>query len=62
MIDNQLHRITLATQDTTMIDHGLQNGGLFSFTLTAVFGNFGFAVSTLTRKLLHCESITKSRN
>ena len=29
--ENQLHLITLATQDMTLIDHRLQNGGLFTF-------------------------------
>ena len=67
--ENQLHPITLATQDKTLTGDGLQNGGLFtclrchgviirercrldseqysstSFTLTAIFGNYGFVVS-----------------
>jgi len=61
---NQLHPITLATQDRTLIDHGLQNGGLFTFfvfTNCCKYCNEGID-SKLMRKLLYSESNTKSKN
>ena len=61
--ENQLHPITLAIQDRTVIDHGLQNGfdflqipGLFTFFVyinCRKYYNIGFD-SKLTRKLLYC--------
>ena len=59
----QLHPITLATQGRTLIDCGLQNGGLFTFFVyinSRKYYNKGFD-SKLARKLLYCESITKSK-
>ena len=55
--------ITLATtQDGTLIDHALQNGGLFPFFARIncpEYYNKGFG-SKLTRKLLYYECIAKS--
>jgi len=62
-VRDQLYPITLATQDRTMIDHGLQNGSLFTFFVyinCRKYQNKGFD-SKLTHKLLYCESITKSK-
>jgi len=61
---SQFHPVTLATQDRTLIDHGLQNGGLFTFFVyinSRKYCNKGFD-RKLTRKLLYCESMTKLRN
>jgi len=58
--ENQLH----PTQDRTLIDLGLQNGGLFTFFIyincICKYYNKGFD-SKLTRKLLYRESTTKSK-
>jgi len=61
---SQFHPVTLATQDMTLIDHGLQNGGLFTFFVyinSRKYCTKGFD-RKLTRKLLYCESMTKLRN
>jgi len=62
--ENELYPITLATQDRTLIDQGLQNGCLFTIFVyinCRKYYNKGFD-SKLTPKMLYCESITKSKN
>ena len=53
----------LATQDRTLIDHGLQNGGLFTFLVYINYHKYYNKRfdSKLTRKLPYCESVTKSK-